>query len=732
MAELMKPKIFILLYFLLFLLSGKGLHAQNNRVSGIVTSEEDGLSLPGVSVSVKGTSSGVTTDAKGFYTINVQADQTLLFSFIGFKSHETKVDLSKNTIDIVMHLEAKELNEVVVIGYGSKKRTDLIGSVSTVKSSEMVARPSSDIQNASSRCIQTLNGKWNYIVDPYEMGYYDYRSVPYDEYPKPADGAYYTNTKPKDKSDRIEYDFDKSPTLLVPRDWNSQKENLFYYEGTVWYKKSFDYRKTGDSKRLFVYIGAANYRSDVYLNGKKLGFHKGGFTPFNFEITDLVKEKDNFLIMKVDNKRKADEVPTLNTDWWNYGGITRDVQLIETPATFIRDYFIQLKKSSTDNLGGYVQLDGNNKAGISVEISVPELKVKKNVVTDSNGCALIDFKVTGIRRWSTNDPFLYDINISTTEDKTTDRIGFRTIETSGTDILLNGKPLFLKGVSIHEENAIRGGRASSREDALMLLNWAKELGCNFVRLAHYPHNENIIRLADEMGILVWEENPVYWTIQWKNPETFATASSQLKEVISRDKNRAAVIIWSMANETPVSDERMSFLKRLADTARHFDNTRLISAALEQHATKENEMVRVITDPFAEYVDVVSFNQYIGWYDGLPDKCSKITWKIDINKPVIISELGADALGGMHGDSLTRWSEEYQQYFYEQNLKMISKIPQLRGTTPWILVDFRSPRRVLPGIQDGWNRKGLISETGNKKLAFYTLKKFYEQISLKYE
>ena len=142
----MKPKIFILLYFLLFLLSGNGLHAQNNRVSGIVTSEEDGLSLPGVSVSVKGTSSGVTTDAKGFYTINVQADQTLLFSFIGFKSYETKVDLSKNTIDIVMHLEAKELNEVVVIGYGSKKRTDLIGSVSTVKSSEMVARPSSDIQ----------------------------------------------------------------------------------------------------------------------------------------------------------------------------------------------------------------------------------------------------------------------------------------------------------------------------------------------------------------------------------------------------------------------------------------------------------------------------------------------------------------------------------------------------------------------------------------------------------
>ncbi|MFZ4707258.1 MAG: glycoside hydrolase family 2 protein [Bacteroidales bacterium] len=588
------------------------------------------------------------------------------------------------------------------------------------------------IQNIYNRDVQSLNGKWNYIVDPYEMGYYDYRTIPYDQNPKPQDRAFYTNTKPKDKTERIEYDFDKSPTLLVPRDWNSQKENLFYYEGTIWYKKAFDYAINAPGNRLFVYFGAANYRSDVYLNGKKLGFHKGGFTPFNFEITDIVKEKGNFLIVKIDNKRKADEVPTLNTDWWNYGGITRDVQLVEIPATFIRDYFIQLRKSSSDNIGGYIQLDGANKAGKTIELSIPELKIKSKLISDANGYVSIDLKVQNIKRWSPTTPVLYDVFISTETDKVSDKIGFRTIETKGTDIILNGKSIFLKGISIHEENAIRGGRAYSREDALMLLNWVRELGCNFVRLAHYPHNENVIRLADEMGILVWEENPVYWTIQWTNPETFATASNQLKEIISRDKNRAAVIIWSMANETPVNDDRISFLHRLVDTARNIDDTRLISAALEQHASKENEMVRTITDPFAEFVDIVSFNQYIGWYDGLPDKCAKIQWVINQNKPVIISELGADALGGMHGDSLTRWSEEYQEYFYKENLKMVDKIPQLRGTTPWILVDFRSPRRVLPGIQDGWNRKGLISETGNKKKAFYTLKDFYKQVSLKYD
>jgi beta-glucuronidase len=220
------------------------------------------------------------------------------------------------------------------------------------------------IQNVSGRNARSLDGKWNYIVDPYEVGYYDNRNVPYDQNPKPQSRAFFTNSKPKDKSDRIEYDFDKSPTLLVPRDWNSQKENLFYYEGTIWYKKSFDYKSSGPGNRLFVYFGAVNYKSDVYLNGKKIGIHKGGFTPFNFEITGIVKEKDNFLIVKVDNKRSADEVPTLNTDWWNYGGITRDVQLVETPGTFIRDYFIQLKKSTSDNIAGYIQLDGDNIAGI--------------------------------------------------------------------------------------------------------------------------------------------------------------------------------------------------------------------------------------------------------------------------------------------------------------------------------------------------------------------------------
>lgn len=581
------------------------------------------------------------------------------------------------------------------------------------------------IINAYHRTTHSLNGHWKYIVDPYENGFYNYRLDAFEDQEDPGKAAFFTNSKPSDRSDLVEYDFDLSDSIMVPGDWNTQKEKLFYYEGTVWYKKSFDYHKTVTTNRVFVYFEASNYQTDVYLNGTKLGKHIGGFTPFNYEVTHLLKDQNNFLIVKVDNKRIKEGVPTLNTDWWNYGGLTRDVKLIETGATFIQDYFIQLDPNNANNIKGYITLTGENKAQKEVKISIPELALTKRVVTDKNGRAAIDLFSDSITYWSTSNPFLYEVLLETEEDTITDHIGFRTIKTKGNNILLNETPVFLKGISIHEESPFGNGRGHSLEDATQLLTWAKELGCNFVRLAHYPHNEHMVRLADKMGILVWEENPVYWTISWDNDNTYTNAENQLKEVITRDKNRASVIIWSMANETPTSDARTAFLSNLASMTRSLDPTRLISAALEQSNYKGDPTVKTINDAFADVVDVLSFNQYIGWYDGLPQKTQQIQWKIEQNKPVLVSEFGAGAKKGVHGDTLTRWSEEYQEYLYEETLKMLNGIDQLRGMSPWILVDFRSPRRVLPVIQDGWNRKGLLSEDGQKKKAFFVLKKYYE-------
>lgn len=584
--------------------------------------------------------------------------------------------------------------------------------------------------NAYYRPSYSLNGEWKYIVDPYETGFYSFHSVQYDKSDNPGVAAYYTNSKPKTKSDLIEYDFDLSDSIRVPGDWNTQKEKLFYYEGTVWYKKSFDYTKTKITNRVFVYFEAINYQADVYLNGKKLGVHIGGFTPFNFEVTDLLKAKDNFLIVKVDNKRRRDGVPALNTDWWNYGGITRDVKLIETPAQIIQDYSIQLDPNDTSQLQGFVKLNGSNVRETTVRISIPELTLNKEIVTDTNGFAQVQLAVHKIKYWSSKNPYLYAVTLKAQEDEITDQIGFRSINTSGQDILLNGDKIYLRGICIHEENAIRGGRAYSLADAQQLLTWAKELGCNYVRLAHYPHNEHMVRLADKMGILVWEEIPVYWTILFENEATYQNAQTQLTEVITRDKNRSSVIIWSMANETPSSEARNQFLSRLAAKTRQLDPTRLISAALLQNNFNGNPYINTIDDPFATVVDVISFNQYLGWYGGLPKNCRDVTWKFSQDKPVLMSEFGGSAKQGFRADSLTRFSEEYQEYLYRETLDMINRIPQLQGFSPWILVDFRSPRRNLPGMQDGWNRKGLISSDGIKKKAYYVLKNYYNNLSIK--
>jgi beta-glucuronidase len=583
------------------------------------------------------------------------------------------------------------------------------------------------IQNIQGRKIQSLNGKWNYIIDPYENGYYDYRHEPFDQ-SKTGTGGYFDDKVQKDKSELIEYDFDHSPQMNVPGDWNSQSEKLELYEGNVWLRKKFD-AKPEKGKRYFVYFGAVNYEAHVYLNGKKLGVHKGGFTPFQFDVTNNLKAGENSIVLKVDNIRKQDEIPTVNTDWWNYGGITRDVFLAEFPEHFINDYKLQLVKGNKNLLNFSVKL-ADATAGQEITLSIPELKLEKKYKTDAEGKIADEFTWNNLGLWSPETPKLYAVNIKTDKENINDKIGFRTIQVDGDSILLNGKSVFLRGISLHDENPLLAGRLRSEGDMRMMLQWAKDMNCNYVRLAHYPHNEEMIRLADEMGLLVWAEVPVYWTISWTNPATYANAKQQLTDLIVRDKNRASVIVWSIGNETPLSDARLSFMSNLAETARSLDDTRLVAAALEVHREGNNI---ILNDPLGEKIDLVSFNEYAGWYwGGNPSEIAKYNFDIKYKKPVVITEFGGDALGGFHADENTRWSEEYQEALYKNQITLLSKIGALRGMTPWILTDFRSPRRQHPIYQNFWNRKGLISETGKKKKAFYVLKDFYDQMQVKYK
>lgn len=582
-----------------------------------------------------------------------------------------------------------------------------------------VAQEVPQVANVTNRQNISLNGDWNYIVDVQEEGYYDYRMKPYD-------WGFMRNAKPQRPEDLIEYDFDANPTMSVPGDWNTQDERLFFYEGTVWLKRDFDYRPMAD-RRALLYFGAVNYDCHVYVNGRKAGHHIGGFTPFNFDVTDMLHDGRNFVVVKVDNKRSASAVPTQIFDWWNYGGITRDVMLLSVAPTYIEDYSLQLDKAvrGKKRLLNFALHLNRKEAGKEVTLRVPELKIEKTLTTDSEGkvgnCQLA-VASSRLQLWSPFAPKRYQVEIEMDGETIKDEIGFRTIETQGKKILLNGEPIFLKGISIHEEKPNGGGRANSADDARTLLTWAKELGCNFVRLAHYPHNEQMVREAERMGLLVWSEIPVYWTIDWTNADTYRNAERQLHDMIVRDHNRANVIIWSIANETPHSAERDKFLGSLARYARSKDSTRLISMAME--VTSAANYVNRLQDNMHELVDVVALNQYVGWYRDVND-APKMKWEIPYDKPVIISEFGGGAKYGLHGQKNQRWTEEFQENLYRENLDMIGKIDGLAGTTPWILKDFRSPRRVLTGIQDFYNRKGLLSDKGERKKAWRVLHDWYE-------
>ena len=319
---------------------------------------------------------------------------------------------------------------------------------------------------------------------------------------------------------------------------------------------------------------------------------------------------------------KKNEIPSLNLDWWNFGGITRDVSLVLVPEKFIQDYSINLdqdqdikssKKKNRFKIEGTINLN-ESVTSSQVIVEIPELKLRKRFNVKGNTLDF-NFDAKDIELWAPENPKLYNVVVRLGEEELKENIGFRKIETSGKEILLNGEPVFLRGICIHEEIPLDMRRAYSKEDALTLLGWAQDLNANMVRLAHYPHNENMTRMADSLGLMVWSEIPVYWALNFENDEVLKNAKTQLEEMITRDKNRASVVIWSVGNETPVNAARTAFMKELIFKSKELDDTRLVSAALQ---VDTNDGKFIIDDTLGEFTDIVSVNEYLGWYDGLPD------------------------------------------------------------------------------------------------------------------
>ncbi|MEM1042233.1 MAG: glycoside hydrolase family 2 TIM barrel-domain containing protein [Bacteroidota bacterium] len=594
----------------------------------------------------------------------------------------------------------------------------------------------------------SLNGDWNYLVEPFGQALRSRnvrRDFPVDRQAAPGE--------------LVEYEWDSAPTVAVPGDFNHQVPELWLYEGPVWHRKRFAAPDlgglNGEAQRAFLYFEAATYQTHVFLDGEKLGVHEGGFTPFAFEVTDRLREASggHSLIVAVDNARRADGVPGRRTDWWNYGGLTRPVWLVLVPETYIHDTTVRFDSEAITVL---VELDGAEAAGAEVTVSVPELDLRETVAAGPDGRASIVLPASDVERWSPESPRRYEVVVEAAGDRVAERVGLRTVEVAGEDILLNGAPVFLRGIAMHEEAFDRQGRrASSEADLLALMEAAKALNANFVRLAHYPYSERAAALADSLGLLVWAEIPVYWEeIHYQSPQTLGLARAMLRAMIERDANYASVIIWSVANETPVTEDRMHFLRTLIGDVRRLDPTRLVSAALKSTSveaaaadgaggktaghpgdtgSRANSLEQRVDDPLGQYLDVLAVNTYVGWYGSrTPDEIAEVTWTTPYAKPLVFTEFGAGAVRGLRGDRLERWTEDYQAAVLDETIRAALRTPAVRGLSPWLLKDFRSPRRWHARYQQFWNRKGVLSETGQPKLAADILADWYARLSEEWE
>ena len=428
--------------------------------------------------------------------------------------------------------------------------------------------PSSDhlIGWIDSRQIQSLNGEWSYIVDPMNNG------LPESSF----FGGFPKNKIQKTGMELIEYNFETASKIQIPGAWNAIDERLFFYRGPVWLYKKFNYSPKKEAL-THLYIEGSNFTTKIFLNGSIIGEFEGGYVPFNFNISKYLKEGENILLVQTDNTLNESSVPTQKTDWWPWGGIVGDVYVVETPKQFIQNAYLQLNPD--DFSAVLFKLEMNKESsGHIIKLEIPELQFTAEYKTNSLGAISENIKINP-QLWSPLSPKLYEVKISSEAETISDKIGFRSIQTKGQKIYLNNSEIQFKGIAMHSEPIGIPGPAFSKEHFQKLLLTAKDLNINFIRAAHYPYTRHLAKVADQLGLMLWEEVPVYWNIDWDNSNTLNIAKNQITRLVQRDQNRASVVVWSVANETPLSSSRMKFLKTLLDEIEINDSSRLSTAAL---------------------------------------------------------------------------------------------------------------------------------------------------------
>jgi beta-glucuronidase len=553
-----------------------------------------------------------------------------------------------------------------------------------------------DLISVAGRHAESLGGEWLLTLDLFDEGlrqkWYELDDTPPSQWSVPRD-----------------YEAEAGARVQVPSCWNLLRPEWRYFEGAAWYAREIEHRPGPEGERQFLHFEGVAHAALIFVNGICVGGHLGASTPFSCEVTAALRPGRNRILVMAENRRRPERVPMDHVDWFNYGGIHRDVALVRVPAVFLRHAAIALAQ------GGpaiEVRIRLSDPVDGEARLRIAELGIDAPVaVVSGEGKAHV---AATPELWSPATPRLYDVEVAFGTDRLRERVGFRRIGVEGTRILLNGVPIFLRGACVHEDD-LELGRATTEEDIRRRFAHARELGANFLRLAHYPHHPLVARIADEEGILLWAEIPVYWAIDFANPRTYADAHNQLMELIARDANRASVVIWGIGNENADTEARLAFLTGLARAARAADPTRLVSAAC-----LINRRDFSIADRLADELDVIGLNEYFGWYEPDFSGLERLIANSDPGKPVIVSETGADALAGHRGAGRILFTEDWQAEFHRRQFQIVSRVPWMAGYAAWLLYDFRSERRQT-GFQKGFNRKGLIgADKLTRKAAFHAL------------
>nr|BBH92353.1 beta-glucuronidase [Thermogemmatispora argillosa] len=548
--------------------------------------------------------------------------------------------------------------------------------------------------------------------------------------------------------------------MPVPASYNELGEEAAYREhvGRVWYERELIIPRRLLTQRLVLRFGAVAHAAQVYLNGQPLVTHRGGFTPFEAEMNALAQPGKNRLTVLVDNTLDYSTLPvahyreerlpdgthlitdTPNFDFFNYAGIHRPVRLYTTPPTYIRDIVLTSALADGDGLVTYrVAVEGAERDAVTVRVTL--LDAEGRAVARGDG-AQGQLRIKDVQLWEPGHPYLYTCRVELWRagaageclDSYEEPYGVRTVAVADGQFLLNGKPFYFKGCGKHEDFPVHG-RGLDEAVCVKDLNLLRWLGANSFRTSHYPYAEEVMRLADRLGLVVIDEVPavgLHLNLSpsagperrqtWSELATAAQHEQALRELIARDKNHACVVMWSLANEPATEEEgARAYFEPLLRLARQLDpQRRPLTIALQMLATPA-------TDTVADLLDVIALNRYYGWYvHGGRLEAAQVLLRAELeewrrrlpDKPILLSEYGADAIAGMHDEPPTMFSEEYQAALLQTYHEVLDACPAVIGEHVWNFADFQTGQSITR-VQG--NRKGIFTRERRPKLAAHLLR-----------